>query len=97
MKIFLFYTSLVLITLGLSGNSLAEVIYFDSNHKKITREEYQKISDSWRMKIKDDIALRETIDSEEDDGETPHDQRLKDPVKTRKKRIEQWKAFRAGM
>ncbi|MFO7560638.1 MAG: hypothetical protein R6X10_17545 [Desulfobacterales bacterium] len=96
MKIFLFYTTVVIITLGLSINSLAEVIYFNSNHVKITQEEYQKISDSWRMKIKDNIAQREAGVSEDAD-ETQNDQILEDPVKIRKKRIEQWKAFRAGM
>ena len=96
MKIFLFYITVVIITLGLSIYSLAEVIYFNSNHEKITQEEYQKISDSWRMKSKDNIAQRETIVSE-DAGETQNDQILKDPVQIRKKRIEQWKAFRGEM
>ena len=96
MKIFLFYITVVIITLGLSAHSLAEVIYFNSNHEKITQEEYQKINKSWRIKIKDNIAQRETIVSE-NAGETLKDNMLKDPVKIRNKRIEQWKAFRGEL
>jgi len=96
MKIFLFYVTVVIITLGLSINSPAEAIYFNSNHEKITQEEYQKISEMWQMQVKDNITQRETIISE-DAGETQNAQTLKDPVKIRKKRIEQWKAFRSKM
>jgi hypothetical protein len=96
MKKFLFYITVVIINLGLSAHSQAGVIYFNFNHEKINQEEYQKISKSWRMKIKDNIAQRETIVSE-DAGETQNADILKDPVKIRKKRIEQWKAFRGEM
>ena len=96
MKTFLFYITVVIITLVISVYSLAEVTYFNANHEKITKEEYQKISESWRMKIKDNIAQRESIVSE-DAGETQNDKILKDPVQIRKKRIEQWKAFRGKM